>query len=327
MIAGRISISVILPNYNHAEELKTSLPAVLAQHLPPDEIIIIDDASVDHSISVIREFMAASPAIRLVRHERRLGVAAAVNRGLAEAQSDFVILTSADEKIAPEMTAELAGAISRFPQAELAVSFYSEWFPETGIVKVHDRCSKSGMWYAESDEPFFVTAEQLQALARKENVFLHVNTAVFNRKALLDVGGFDPLLQWHSDWFAIYAIAFRSGFGAVPRSLSFFRMEEDSYSRKGIRDSSRQEEVMLNIIDKLNRAKFAYFRHALLRAPAVMSPFLRAMLLALMKRPLRYPEWFWVWRWWLSEVVKGRRPGAWAACAGRLRGLFMRSPA
>jgi succinoglycan biosynthesis protein ExoO len=98
MIAGRISISVILPNYNHAEELKTSLPAVLAQHLPPDEIVIIDDASVDHSISVIREFMAASPAIRLVRHERRLGVAAAVNRGLAEAQSDFVILTAPTRK-------------------------------------------------------------------------------------------------------------------------------------------------------------------------------------------------------------------------------------
>jgi len=327
MIAERISISMILPNYNHAEELKTSLPAVLAQHLPPDEIIIIDDASVDHSMSVIRDFMTASPAIRLVRHEQRLGVAAAVNRGLAEARSDFVILVSADEKIAPEMTAELAEAISRFPQAELAVSFYSEWFPETGTIKVHDRGSRSGMWYADGNDPFFVTAEQLQALARKKNVFLHVNTAIFNRQALLDVGGFDPLLRWHSDWFAIYAIAFRSGFGAVPRSLSFFRMEEDSYSQRGIRDSARQEEVMLNIIDKLNRPTFAYFRHALLRAPAVMSPFLRAMLLALMKRPLRYPEWFWVSRWWLGEVLKGRRPGAWAACAGRLRRLFARSSA
>jgi hypothetical protein len=101
-------------------------------------------------------------------------------------------------------------------------------------------------------------------------------------------------------------------------------MEKDSYSRKGIRDSSRQEEVMLNIIDKVNREKFAYFRRALLRAPAVMSPFLRAMLPALMKRPLRYPEWFWIWRWWFGEVLKGRRPGAWAACAGRLRGLFAR---
>jgi glycosyltransferase involved in cell wall biosynthesis len=324
MTRGRISISIILPNYNHAEELKTSLPAVLAQHLPPDEIIVIDDASADDSISVIRGFMATSPSIRLVRHEQRLGVAAAVNRGLAEARSDFVILTSADEKIAPEMTAELAGAILRFPQAELAVSFYSEWFPETGIVRVHDRGSESGMWYAEDNEPFFLTAARFQELCRQRSVFLHVNTAIFSRRALLDVGGFDPLLQWHSDWFAIYAIAFRSGFCAVPRSLSFFRMEEDSYSRKGMRDRPRQEAVMLNIIDKANQAEFAYFRRALLRAPAVMSPFLRAMLLALIKRPLRYPEWFCIWRWWLGEVLKGRRPGAWATCVRRFRGVVAR---
>jgi glycosyltransferase involved in cell wall biosynthesis len=323
--AAPVSISIVLPNYNHAEELKTSLAAILAQKRPADEIVVVDDGSEDDSVSLIERFATASPAIRLVRHPQRLGVAAAVNRGLQEARHDYVILTSADEKIDPEMTSALGEAIVRFPQAELGVSLYQEWFPETGRVNVYDRTSVSGMWYAPGDAPFFVGPEQLLALLRQQIVFLHVNTAIFRRQALLDVGGFAPELRWHGDWFAIYAIALRSGFCAVPRALSYFRVDERSYSARGISDPVRQQEVMLNIIAKLNAPKFAYFRDALREAPSPMSPFMRGMLVALAKRPQHYPELVWILRWWLRELARGRRPAAWAALVQRLCNARRRS--
>jgi glycosyltransferase involved in cell wall biosynthesis len=321
MADGPVSISVILPNYNHAEELETSLAAILAQKRPADEILVIDDGSVDDSVSVIERFASANPAVRLVRHGRQLGVAAAVNRGLQEARGTYVILASADEKIEPDMTFELARAVELFPQTQLGVSFYQEWFPATGAVKVHDRTSVSGMWYAPGDQPFFVAPEQLRALLRKQIVFLHVNTAIFQRQALLDVGGFAPELRWHGDWFAIYAIALRSGFTAVPRALSYFRVDEGSYSARGIRDPVLQQEVMLAIVDRLSQPKFAYFRDVLRHAPSPMSPFMRTMLITLVKRPSHYPELFWIVRWWLSELARGRRPAAWAELLQRIRAI------
>jgi len=319
MAAGPLSISIVLPNYNHSAELETSLAAIVAQKRPADEIVVVDDGSEDDSIAVIQRFAAAHPAIRLVRHPRRLGVAAAVNRGLREARSDYVILASADEKIDSEMTFWLEHAIERFPQAELAVSFYREWFPATGVVRVHDRSSVSGMWYASGDEPFFVDPARLRVLLRKQIVFLHVNTAIFRRQALLDVGCFAPDLRWHADWFAIYAIALRSGFCAVPRALSYFRIDEESYSARGIRDPALRREVMLNIIDRLGQPEFAYFRDALRQAPSPMSPFMRTMLIALVRRPQHYRELFWILRWWLIELARGRRPAAWASLVQRVR--------
>lgn len=319
MAATPVSISIILPNYNHDEELKTSLAAILAQKRPADEVVIIDDGSDDESLCVIEKFAAGNPSIRLVCHPRRLGVPAAVNRGLQEARSEYVILASADEKIEPEMTSELARAIELFPQAELGVSFYQEWLPATDLVKIYDRSSASGMWYAPRDDVFFVDREQLLALLRRQIVFLHVNTAIFRRKALLDVGGFAPELQWHGDWFAIYAIALRSGFCAVPRPLSYFRIDDQSYSARGIRDPALQQNVMLNIVDRLNQPEFAYFRDALRQAPSPMSPFMRAMLIALIKHPQRYRDLSWMLRWWLTELARGRRPAAWARLVQQLR--------
>lgn len=325
MTASPLSISFVLPNYNHSRELRTSLPALLAQVRPADEILIVDDGSTDDSAAVIESFAIACRAIRLVRHQQRLGVAAAVNRGLREASGDYVILVSADEKVEPEMTAELEKAMLLFPKAELAVSFYGEWFPEQELLKTHDQTSVTGMWYVPADDPLFVGPQQLGTLLLKNNVYLHVNTAMFRRRSLLDIGGFDPALRWHSDWFAIYAIALRSGFCAVPRSLAWFRVDEASYSTRGIRDTRQQQQVMVSIIDKLRRPEFQYFRRAVLGSPVLLSPFMRSMLTALLKRPRYWTELLWICSWWLKQVVQGRRPAVWALQVQHLKDLLAKT--
>src|ERR1700686_2261708 len=48
-----ITISVVLPNYNHGRFLQRAVDALMAQDTRPDEIIIIDDGSTDNSRDVI----------------------------------------------------------------------------------------------------------------------------------------------------------------------------------------------------------------------------------------------------------------------------------
>jgi len=316
-----LSIAFVLPNFNHAEELKTSLPALLAQTRPADGIIIVDDGSTDDSVLVIKHFCQTNPTIRLVRHEHRLGVAAAVNRGIREAVSQYVVLVSADERVYPEMLGELEAAILLHPTAKLAVSFYSEWYPNQDRIVVHGYDSVSGMWYLPEPQRTFM----ISSLLKKHGVYLHVNTAVFQRQALLEVGGFDPALRWHSDWFAIYAIALRHGFCAVPRSLALYRVDEDSYSTRGIQDRNLQHEVMRALLQKLRDPQFSYFRSAVLRSPVLLSPFMRSMLTSLLRRPVYWKELFFIYWWWLGQFVRGRRPGILAAQRRRLHGLLPRS--
>ena len=44
------SISIVIPNFNHSAELKTSLNAIVSQSRPADEVIVVDDCSTDDSV-------------------------------------------------------------------------------------------------------------------------------------------------------------------------------------------------------------------------------------------------------------------------------------
>lgn len=316
-----IRISLILPNRNHAAELETSLAAVIGQIRPFDEIIVIDDASTDHSRKVIERFSQERQII-LLQNEQRLGVAGAVNRGLAAATGSHIVMASADEMIMPTMCEALADTVARFPGVKVAVSRYTEWDADSDTHVTHDDSSPLGMWYTAGPQPQFFSPEQFRLLLRRDFVWLGVNTAIFDRAALAEVGGFDPALQWHSDWFAMYAIAFRYGFGAVPQSLSWFRVTPESYSGRGMRDRAAQRTVVRDIAAKLYRPEFADFRAGVFASPAALSPFVGRMLVDLPRWPRFWPLWARLMVWWLNLVVRGQRPGVGRRLLGRLRATF-----
>ncbi len=306
------SVSVILPNYNHSKELRISLLAAATQTRSADEIIIIDDASTDASLSVIEGFAGRFSNIRMLRNSERCGVSKTVSRGLAEARGDYVVMASADEKMLPTMIERLLAAARAFPQARMITSSYTQWWPERDEVCVHGRDSENGPWFLGTSEPAFISPERLHQLLRLSFVWFGINTAMFDRSVLVEVGGYDPDLRWHSDWFVSYAIAFKYGAVVVPESLALFREAEHSYSAVGMRDARQQRDVALAIQRKLRDPQFDYFYRAVMRSPAVISTFLRPTLLALPRHPSMYPMLLAILRWWFLEVMHGRRPGAWA---------------
>lgn len=316
-----IRTSIILPNRNHARELETSLAAILGQSRPFDEIIVIDDDSTDNSRKVIGRF-AEQREIVFLQNERRLGVAGAVNRGLAAATGSHIVFASADEKIMPTMNEALTAAISSFPELKVAVSKYTEWDTDTGEVFIPDETSPLGTWYVRGTDPQFFSPDELRTLLRRQFVWLSVNTAIFERDALESVGGFDPALRWHSDWFAMYAIAFRHGFCALPQSLAWFSRSPHSYSGRGMQDRIAQRAVVFNIMDKLSRPEFASMRAGIWNSPGALSPFMNRLLIDLPRRPRYWAWWARITAWWLSEVARGRRPGVGRRLLGRLRSIL-----
>lgn len=303
------SVSVVMPNYNHSAEITTALAAAVAQTRPADEILVIDDASTDASVDVIAEFMRRHSNIRLLRNERRLGVPRTVSRGITAARGEYVILAAADEMMRPNMIERLTETAARFPSAQLIVSSYTEWWPDRREIKIHGRDFERGVWYLPSDEPSCISAKRLHELLHESFVWLAASSAMYRRSALLEVGSLDPALEWHGDWFATYAIAFKYGFCAVPESLALFRVAKDSYFARGQRDPRAQREVALNILRKLHEERYSYFRKAVLRSPCVMSTFFRPLIVRLLAAPAFYSDLLPMLGWWLGEFLRGRRPG------------------
>jgi glycosyltransferase involved in cell wall biosynthesis len=282
---------------------------IVGQTRPFDEIVVVDDASTDESLEVIRGFAAEAPSLRIIQNPRQLGVSAAIRRGLEAATGSHVVLASADERVAPELCAALTGALARFPGAEIAISSSADWYPERGTVIAHGQDSDLGLWFLRDGTPEQVLPERFHRLLDEAPVSLSANAALLRRDLLVEVGVFDPALRWHGDWFALYALAFRYGFVAVPGSLAWFRHVETSYSARGMRDRRRQDEVMRAVLRKLRDPGFLDFRAALMRSPAALSPLIRSMLLTLARRPDDPEMLAAILRWWLREVAHLRRPG------------------
>jgi len=84
------TVSVVIPVLDDAEHLRTCLTALLAQTRPPDEIVVVDNGSIDDSADVARQFGA-----RVVRESRR-GIPAASSAGFDAATGSILARLDAD---------------------------------------------------------------------------------------------------------------------------------------------------------------------------------------------------------------------------------------
>ncbi|OIP92503.1 MAG: glycosyl transferase [Syntrophobacteraceae bacterium CG2_30_61_12] len=86
-------VSVVIPTFNRAHLVAEAIRSVLAQTLPPLEIIVVDDGSRDATSEGLAAF---GPKIRVIRQEHR-GVSATRNAGIAAARGTWLALLDSDD--------------------------------------------------------------------------------------------------------------------------------------------------------------------------------------------------------------------------------------
>jgi glycosyltransferase involved in cell wall biosynthesis len=95
---GGGKVSVVIPCYNQARFLGEAIQSVLFQGYDDLEIVVVDDGSHDCTEEVASGYAREDPRVRLIRQENR-GLAAARNRGLAEAGGEYVVFLDSDDRL------------------------------------------------------------------------------------------------------------------------------------------------------------------------------------------------------------------------------------
>lgn len=108
------AVSVIIPLYNKQRELPAAIRSLLSQSFADWQAVIVDDGSTDSSVDVLRRF--SDPRIRLVR-QANAGVAAARNRGIAEARAELVAFLDADDEWMPDYLESMIALARKYPEA------------------------------------------------------------------------------------------------------------------------------------------------------------------------------------------------------------------
>jgi len=85
------AISVVIPNHNGGQTLGECLEAVYKTGYPGLEVILVDDASNDDSLKIAGRF-----PVRVIRHEKCRGAAAARNSGAAAVGGEIVLFIDSD---------------------------------------------------------------------------------------------------------------------------------------------------------------------------------------------------------------------------------------
>ncbi|MBP2234188.1 hypothetical protein J2Z31_000678 [Sinorhizobium kostiense] len=103
-IQDRPFVSIIIANYNYARFLPRAIESALDQRYGNVEVIVVDDASIDHSAEVIAAY---SKRIKACMREANGGHAAAFNTGFAASRGAIVLFLDADDYLYPNAVSKI----------------------------------------------------------------------------------------------------------------------------------------------------------------------------------------------------------------------------
>jgi|GEM_PF-1746946 len=273
------SLSIGMPNYNDAHYIAESLEAILNQSYPFKEIVIIENASTDDSLSIIKSFTERDSRIKLICNTENIGPVLSVKKILEVTSGDYISLIAADDPIRPGLYEKAMNLLARYSHSGFCCSEYTRIYPDgkTEELRIDLR-----------DSPGFLTPDELvHVLKRRGRLSITTNTCIYSRTALLESGLTEPevmKLRWHFDWFVSLVIAFRYGICYIPESLQMVRIDPNSYCQSGMRNRNAQREVIEQILVLLNSEKYADIQHYF-KIPSVLSKFGFKLLDIIVKNP------------------------------------------
>lgn len=226
-----VVISVIIPTYNHAEYLRSSIGSVLSQSYGKFEIIVVDDGSTDNTCEIVE--WHCKPSIRYIKQQNR-GLAAARNRGIGECRGDYVAFLDADDRFLPHHLQVSIDTIREHPHVGFVCGNIRTFGYPDDFYHVHN-CAPSPDHYASLLKGCFI---------------VNVGACLFRRDVLDKMGGFNEHLRASEDWDLFLRIA---------RHFPIFCHHEVILEyRRSLGQMSRQCGLMLDTSMRTLRVQYDY---------------------------------------------------------------------
>lgn len=176
----RDDVTVIVPCFNYGQWLWEALLSLVQQTRSPGHIVVVDDGSADDTAEVADRFAAEFGGdinIRVIRHSRNRGFVAALETGIAAAETPLIAHIDADDRVLPRYVELLAAALDEHPKAGFAYPLMRLFGDEAGV--------------------FFSGPFSPGRLVYDGNFIPHI--AMFRRTAFLATRGYRDL-PTHIDW-------------------------------------------------------------------------------------------------------------------------------
>ena len=228
-------VSVIIPNYNGKKYLRDCLDAMECQSFRDFEVLLIDNGSDDGSGDLIRK---EYPWVRLISLRENTGFCGAVNQGIRNSASPFVILLNNDTVADKNFIKELLKAIEDKPQAFSCQAKLLK-------MKEQDKMDDGGNYYCALGWAFAQGKGRPERdYSREKKIFAACGGAAIYRREILDrTGLFDEehfayledidigyrgRLLGYENWYCPDAKVFHVGSGTTGSRYNLFKVRYSS---------------------------------------------------------------------------------------------------
>ena len=116
-----MKVTVLTAVYNAEKYLRSCLDSLVSQTLSDVQFICIDDASTDHSLSILQEYAAKDPRFLILHLPENQGQAIARNEGLKHATGEYIAMLDSDDWFSPDSLEKAVQSIESTPDADCAV--------------------------------------------------------------------------------------------------------------------------------------------------------------------------------------------------------------
>lgn len=237
-------VSVLLPTYNGADRIKDAIESVLGQSYAHFELLVLDDGSVDDAREVVEDLAISDPRIRYLRNEVNLGIQRTLNKGIREANGEYIARIDDDDVWIDKD--------KLVKQVEFLEHDSKYVLVGTGFMSVNENNKKIfKLLNPEKDE-------DIRRKILNKNCFLH-SSVVFHRNVAFTCGGYTETedtkhIEDYDLWLRLGIIG---KFANLPTYSVKFTLRSESISSK---NKILQFERCMNIIKKYKNNYPNYFQ-------------------------------------------------------------------
>jgi len=230
--------------HNAVSYIEDTLTSMARQTVPPQEVIVVDDASTDGSADVVQAFrFCDGTAPTLIRNPARVGVAMSRNRGVFSARGNLIGLCDNDDLWHPRRIEVVLQAFERHPEAH-SVATDATGFAlqrERVILESHQRGALVSHWVSDDDvETLRQCVGEFDSYPERNVTFsdlqqdgCFVTTQVcFRREIYAMAGGCAPWCNRADDWVLHASAALLGPIVVISRPLVFYRVHAQSQSHE-----------------------------------------------------------------------------------------------
>lgn len=258
------SVSVVIPVYNGARFITETLHSILAQTVPPLQVIVVNDGSTDNTAAIVEQF---GEAVTLINTQNN-GPCKARNIGAAVAQGNWIALCDSDDVWLQDKLERQLKLANEAPDLHCVLTDYAEVVNGVVSGRSHFSYAPRDYWIPEQHRNGFVVRHPITGKLTTFQPAI-TSTSLVKREFYLRVGGFDetPLGPADDTCFHFRCLSILP-FGVVPKVLMHYRRHSDSLSANPTQQLRNSLRVWTHILSQYPAAQ--HYREELLKGMSAM---------------------------------------------------------